>query len=371
MPSTVPITPLRVVRGLALKGRALVTGATGFVGSHVVRSLLSRGVRVRALVRPGTPAERLQAAGVEIAEGDLLNRDSVLRALEDCDFLFHVAALYAFSHPDPTLIYRTNVDGTRTILEAARHVRRIVYTSTVGALGCPGDGRPANEYVPVRERDLVGAYKKSKFRAQVVAEELAALGYPIVIVNPTTPVGPGDVKPTPTGRMIVDYMAGKMKAYVETGLNLVAVEDVAEGHCRAAERGRIGERYILGSANLHLRDIFQALGEITGVPAPKLRVPRWVPLGAALLSTAAARCMGRSPALSFEQVRLSSKFMYFDGRKAVEDLGMPQSCVYSALERAVDWFRRKELAKIGLDLASLDRSAIHRLTGPAPRSSSR
>jgi dihydroflavonol-4-reductase len=322
-----------------LSGCALVTGATGFVGAHVASALRARGLRVRALVRPGRPVAHLHEAGVEPVEGDLLDRDSVLRALEDCDYLFHAAALYTFSSPEPSLLFRTNVDGTRTILEAARHLKKIVYTSTVGALGVRPDGLPADESVPVTEREMVGAYKKSKFRAERIALELAADGVPIVIVNPTAPVGPGDVKPTPTGRMIVDYMKGRMKAYVETGLNLVAVEDVAEGHCLAAERGRVGERYILGGRNFHLKEIFDALARITGVPAPTRRIPHWIPLTAAFLSTAAARCAGRSPALSFEQVRLSKKFMYFDGSKAVAELGMPQSSPIEALERAVGWFR--------------------------------
>jgi dihydroflavonol-4-reductase len=322
-----------------LRGRALVTGATGFVGAHVASALRARGLDVRALVRPGSPVDHLRSAGVELVEGDLLDRDSVRRAIEGCDYLFHVAALYTFSAPDPSLLYRTNVDGTRTILEAARHLRKIVYTSTVGALGVLRDGRPADETAPVTEREMVGAYKKSKFRAELVAREMAADGVPVVIVNPTAPVGPGDIKPTPTGRMIVDYMNGRMKAYVETGLNLVAVEDVAEGHCLAAERGRVGERYILGGQNFHLREVFEALARITGVPAPTLRIPHWIPLTAAFFSTAAARCAGRAPALSFEQVRLSRKFMYFDGSKAVAELGMPQSSPVEALERAVEWFR--------------------------------
>lgn len=340
--SSLGVSP--VAKRLLLQGRALVTGATGFVGSHVAQTLLLRGLRVRALVRPGSPDAALKAAGVEVATGDLLDPDSVRAALEDCDYLFHVAALYAFSHPDPALVVRTNVDGTRSILEAARHVRRIVYTSTVGALGCPGDGTPAAEDLPVSERDLVGVYKRSKFRAQAIAEEMARDGVPIVIVNPTAPVGPGDVKPTPTGRMIRDYLDGKMKAYVNTGLNLVAVEDVAEGHCLAAERGRIGERYILGCENLHLREIFEMLARITGIPAPTLRLPHVVPLVAAGISTAVARCLGRRPALSLEQVRLSTKFMYFDGSKAVRELGMPQSSPRAALERAVRWFHGAAVA---------------------------
>lgn len=343
-PTTVLFNRPSGLRLPRLRGRALVTGATGFIGSHVARALLGRGLKVRALVRPARSALRLIDQGIDVAFGDLLDRDSVLRALEDCDYLFHVAALYTFSAPDPSLVYRTNVEGTRTILEAAGHLKKIVYTSTVGALGSHPDGRPADETVPVEERDLIGPYKKSKFRAEAIARDLSDRGFPIVIVNPTAPVGPGDVKPTPTGRMIVDYMAGRMKAYVETGLNLAAVEDVAEGHCLAAERGRVGERYILGGKNLHLKEIFECLGRVTGIPAPKIRVPHWIPLTAAAVSTAAARLLGRTPSLSFEEVRLSKKFMYFDGRKAVVELGMPQSSPVAALERAVAWFRIRKTA---------------------------
>jgi dihydroflavonol-4-reductase len=316
-----------------------VTGATGFIGSHVVDALLARGLHVRALVRPSSVTASLAGKGVHLVQGDITDRSAVERALEDCDYLFHVAALYTFSSPNPEQVYHANSEGSRVVLGSARHVKRIVYTSTVGALGTHADGTPADENVPVSERDLVGAYKKSKYRAQEIAHRLAQEGYPIVIVNPTAPIGPGDVKPTPTGQMIVDYLNGRMKAYVNTGLNLVAVEDVAEGHVLAAERGRVGERYILGNRNIHLREIFQALGDITGIPAPTLRLPHWIPLLAAGVSTAMGRLRGRAPGLSLEAVRLSRGFMYFNGKKAVAELGLPQSCPIAALERAVQWFR--------------------------------
>jgi dihydroflavonol-4-reductase len=250
-----------------------------------------------------------------------------------------VAALYTYTAPDPRDIYRANVEGTRVVLGESRRLRRVVYTSTVGALGLNPDGSPADEYTPVRESEMIGHYKRSKFQAQELATRFAQEGYPIVIVNPTAPVGPGDWKPTPTGKMILDYMKGRMSAYVDTGLNVVAVEDVAEGHLLAAERGRIGERYILGNANLHLREIFGELEKLSGVPAPRLKLPHWVPLAAAAVSTGWGRLRGRTPALSLEEVRLSRKLMYFSARKAFEELGLPRSSPVEALSRAVRWYQ--------------------------------
>jgi dihydroflavonol-4-reductase len=331
--------PDEKVRTEVLQGRALVTGASGFIGYHVAAALKARGLRVRALVRPTSPTHRLRALGIDLCPGDVTDPESLKRALDGCDYLFHVAALYTFSAPDPREVYRTNIDGTQVALEAGRHLRRIVYTSTVGALGLTTDGTPSDEETPVSEDDMVGHYKKSKFQAEEIARRLAREGAAIVIVNPTAPVGPGDVKPTPTGGMILDYMRGKMSAYVETGLNLVAVEDVAEGHCLAAERGRFGERYILGNSNLHLREIFGELEKITGIRAPNVRVPHWVPLAAAWVSTSWAKMLGRTPALSLEQVRLSQKYMYFSSAKAIRELGLPQTSPSQALERAVRWYR--------------------------------
>jgi dihydroflavonol-4-reductase len=294
---------------------------------------------VRALVRPDSPTQHLRQLGVELRIGDITDAGSVRRALDGCDYLFHVAAFYTYSAPDPGEVYRTNVEGTRIVLGESRRLRRIVYTSTVGALGLMPDGSPANEDTPVSESQMIGHYKTSKFRAQQIALRLAGEGYPIVIVNPTAPVGPWDWKPTPTGQMIVDYMKGKMSAFVDTGLNLVAVEDVAEGHCLAAERGRIGERYILGNSNLHLREIFGELEKLTDIAAPTLRLPHWVPLAAAAVSSGWGRLLHRAPALSLEEVRLSRKFMYFSAKKAVDELGLPRSSPVEALARAVRWYR--------------------------------
>lgn len=323
----------------ALKGRALVTGVSGFIGYHVASRLRARGLVVRGLVRPSSPTSHLEPLGIELIRGDITDPASVREALKGCDYLFHVAALYTFSAPDPREIYRTNVEGTRIVLEEARHVRRIVHTSTVGALGLLPDGSPADEETPVSESHMIGHYKTSKYRAEEIALRLARSGVPIVVVNPTAPVGPFDLKPTPTGKMIVDYMKGKMSAYVDTGLNLVAVEDVAEGHCLAAERGRIGERYILGNSNMHLREIFGELEKLTGIPAPAVRLPHWIPIAAAAVSTGWAKLRKRTPALSLEEVRLSRKYMYFSSRKAVDDLGLPQSPPVEALGRAVRWYR--------------------------------
>lgn len=328
-----------------LRGRALVTGASGFIGYHVAARLVERGHAVRALVRPTSPTSHLEALGVELSKGDVLDPLSVRRALEGCDYLFHVAALYTFTAPDPREVYRTNVEGTRIVLGEARHLRRIVYTSTVGALGLTADGTPATEDAPAMARDMVGHYKSSKFQAEEIARRLAGEGYPIVIVNPTAPVGPWDAKPTPTGKMIVDYLKGRMSAYVDTGLNIVAVEDVAEGHCLAAERGRIAHRYILGQSNLHLLEIFAILEKLTGIPAPTLRLPHWVPITAAAVSTAWAKLTGGTPALSLEEVRLSKKFMYFSSKKAIDELGMPQTPAAEALARAVRWYREHGYAE--------------------------
>lgn len=324
---------------MEVKGTALVTGASGFVGYHVARRLVERGIKVRCLVRASSKVEPLRALGVELASGDIADEASVRRAVDGCDYVFHVAAAYTFWMKDPAEIYRSNVEGTRNVLTAAQGAKRIVYTSTVGALGLPKDGTPADEATPVTLDDMVGHYKRSKFQAQEVATGLAKEGRPIVIVNPSAPIGPFDFKPTPTGQMIVDYMKGRMKAYVDTGLNLVAVEDVAEGHLLAAEKGRVGEMYILGNRDMHLREIFEALAKITGIPAPTMRVPHWLPLTVAAFSTLKGKILGRAPALPLEQVRLSTKKMYFNPAKAVRELGVPQTAPEAALERAVNWFR--------------------------------
>jgi len=320
---------------------ALVTGGTGFVGANVVRELLAEGATVRVLARPGGDRQVLAGLSVEIVEGDLLDPGSLRRAVSGVETVFHVAADYRLWVRDPRVLYRTNVDGTRAMLEAATSAgaRRIVYTSTVGALGIPRDGTPGTEDTPVSLADMVGPYKASKFLAEDVARESARAGAPVVIVNPAAPVGPWDVKPTPTGQMIVDFMRGRMFASLDTGLNVVHVRDVARGHLLAAQKGRIGERYILGHANLSLREIFGLLAAITGRRPPRLTIPYAVAwLGAACME-GGARLTGRVPQVSLTAVRMARKRMFFDPAKAVRELGLPQTDVRQALDDAVEWFR--------------------------------
>jgi dihydroflavonol-4-reductase len=320
--------------------RALVTGGTGFVGANLVRELLADGDRVRVLARPGGDRRALEGCDVEIAEGDLLDAGSVRRAVAGMERVFHVAADYRLWAPDPAALFRANVDGTRHVLEAAvaAGVERIVYTSTVGALGIPKDGAPGDEGTPVSLADMVGPYKASKFVAEAVARELAARGAPVIIVNPSAPVGPWDVKPTPTGQMIVDFLRGKMLGSLDTGLNVVHVRDVARGHILAAQRGRPGERYVLGHQNLTLLEIFQVLARLTGLAAPRFRVPYVVAWLAAAGMEGVARLVGGTPAVPLTAVRMARKRMFFSADKAVRELGLPQTPAERALGDAVEWF---------------------------------
>ena len=322
-------------------GLCLVTGATGFVGAHVARKLLARGEKVRVLVRRNSSLKNLEGLDLEVAAGDLMDGASLKRACAGSRLLYHVAADYRLWAPDPMVLYRTNVQGTRNILEAAAQagVARIVYTSTVGALGVSHNGHPTNEETPVTLSDMIGHYKRSKFLAEQEVVAAAKRGLAIVIVNPSTPVGPLDVKPTPTGQLIVDFLNGRMPAYVDTGLNLVSVEDVAEGHLLAMEKGKVGERYILGSRNLTLNEILEILSGITHRPAPQYRLPRTVALGLAAVSTGMSFFTGRPPRIPWEGVRMSGKKMFFDSSKAVHELGFPQRPVEEALEKAVTWFQ--------------------------------
>lgn len=318
-----------------------VTGGTGFVGAHVVRALLRRGRTVRCLVRSSSRLSNLEKLPVEITAGDVTDPASLSRAMAGARTVFHCAADYRLSARDPREIYAANVEGTRNVLAAASEIgaEKVVYTSSVGALGLNRDGRPGNEQTPVEPRTLIGHYKKSKHQAERVAGEWAAKGLPVVIVNPSTPVGEMDIKPTPTGQMIVDFLNRRMPAYVETGLNLVDVRDVAEGHVLAAEKGRIGEKYILGNRNMTLKEIFDALSRLTGIPSPAVRLPHWVPLAAAAVDTLASRLTGRQPRVPLEGVRMSRHTMFFDAGKAVRELGLPQTPVEEALGRSVAWFR--------------------------------
>jgi dihydroflavonol-4-reductase len=324
--------------------RALVTGATGFVGAHLARTLLDRGAAVRCLVRPAGPAGRridlLAGLPAEVAHGDLRDAASLRDAVAGCDIVYHCAADYRLYTPDPSEMHASNVTGTDNLLAACAQAGtgRVVYTSSVGALGLHGDGTPADERTPASLDAMIGPYKRSKYQAERIAEKWAARGLPVVIVNPSTPVGEGDVKPTPTGQMVVDFLRRKFPAYVDTGLNLIDVRDVAAGHLLAADRGRPGERYILGHRNMTLKEILDALSRLTGLPSPRVRVPHWLPLAAAHLASAAARATGRPPRVTPEAVRMSRHRMFFDAGKAVRELGLPQSPVEPALARAVAWF---------------------------------
>ena len=324
-------------------GPDLVTGGTGFVGAHVVRALLARGRTVRCLARPGSALENLEGLDVEIVRGDVRDRASVAAAARGAAAVFHCAADYRLWARDPREIDATNVGGTENVLAAAAEAgaSRIVHTSSVATLRPRDDGTAADENDRATEAEAIGRYKKSKVRAERVADAWAARGAPVVIVNPSTPVGELDVKPTPTGRIVVDFMNRRMPAYVDTGLNVVDVRDVAEGLVLAAEKGRIGERYVLGNRNLTLKELFDVLAPIAGVPAPTLRLPRWIPLAAAALDTGIARVLGREPRVSLESVRMARHRMWFDSGKAVRDLGMPQSPIEAALGRAVAWFRAR------------------------------
>lgn len=318
-----------------------VTGGTGFIGAHVVRALLKRGHTVRCLVRASSRLDNLEELPVEVVAGDVTDRASLSRAMAGARWVFHCAADYRLSARRPREIYAANVGGTENVLAAAAEVgaERVVYTSSVGALGLPRDGRPGNEETAVEPRSLVGHYKKSKHQAEGVALEWAGRGLPVVIVNPSTPVGEMDIKPTPTGQMIVDFVNRRMPAYVDTGLNLVDVRDVAEGHALAAEKGRVGEKYILGNRDMTLKEIFDALSRLTGISSPRIRLPHWIPLAAAAVDTYGSRLLGRQPRVPLEGVRMSRHRMFFDSGKAVRDLGLPQSPVDRALARAVAWFR--------------------------------
>jgi dihydroflavonol-4-reductase len=320
--------------------KVLVTGATGFVGANVVRELLRDGRSVRVLVRRTSDRRAIAGLDLEICEGDLLDPASLARAVAGVGHVYHVAADYRLWARDPRELYRANVDGTRAVLAAAAAagVERVVYTSTVGALGIPRDGSPGTETTPVGLEDMVGPYKRSKFLAEQVALEWAGRGLPVVIVNPSAPVGPWDVKPTPTGRLIVDFLHGKMFATLDTGLNVVHVRDVARGHVLAAERGRIGEKYILGNQNLSLTEIFQMLARLTGRPAPRLRVPYALAWCGAVCMEGFARLTGGVPQVPLTAVRMARKRMYFSPAKAVRELELPQTPVEEALRDAVEWF---------------------------------
>lgn len=323
--------------------RTLVTGATGFVGSHVARQLVERGDTVRVLVRRSSKVDNLASLDVEPFYGDLQDPESLAQAVKGCERVFHVAADYRLWSRDPRDLYRSNVDGTLNLLRAAKseNVERFIYTSTVGALGIPACGAPGTEETPVKLDDMAGHYKRSKFLAEQEARRFAREeSVPVVIVNPSTPVGENDIKPTPTGKIVVDFLNRKMPAYIHTGLNLVDVRDVAAGHLLAAEKGKIGERYILGNQNVTLKELLDTLADITGLRAPRIRMPFGVAYALARVDTLIfGTILRRDPHIPLEAVKMARKHMYFDASKAVRDLGLPQSPINEALAREVDWFR--------------------------------
>jgi dihydroflavonol-4-reductase len=342
----------------------LVTGATGFLGSHLTRLLVERGHRVRVLVRPTSRLDAIAGVPCEIVQGDLRDRASLAYAVHGVDRVFHAAADYRLSARDPREIYESNVTGTRNLLDVCRgaELDRFVYTSSVATIkaqsisgAIPRRGPLPSESDSASIDDMVGHYKRSKLLAE--QEVLAAADdIPIVVVNPTAPVGPGDWKPTPTGRIIVDFMRGRMLAYVRTGLNLVPVEDVAAGHLLAAERGETGQKYILGGVNMQLKEIFDALAAITGRPAPSVRIPHSLAIAVAHVSEIIARASGREPAVPLEGARMAQLTMFVDTSKARRELGFEAGSVPAALERAVRWyslqnvgsaFRRTKPAKAG------------------------
>jgi len=319
---------------------SLVTGANGFLGNHVARVLLERGECVRVLVRRQSDCRRLMGLTVEYAYGDLRDPASLDAALRGVKRVFHVAADYRLWCLDPQEIYESNVTGTRHLLDAAGQacVETFVYTSTVATIAVARGGNWPNEDNRTSLAEMIGHYKRSKFLAEQEALSAASKGLPVIVVNPTTPVGPGDWKPTPTGRIILDFLNGKMPAYVDTGLNVVAVEDAAVGHLLAAERGKVGERYLLGGRNMLLLEILAALSKVSGRPCPSLRIPHTVALAAGYVDNLAARILRREPRIPLEGVRMARHKMFVDCSKAQRDLGFQPGPAEAALERASQWY---------------------------------
>ena len=320
--------------------KVLVTGATGFVGSHVARLLREKGIEVVALARKKNGVSSLKSLDVEIISGDVRDYDSIKRAVKGCSRIYHLAADYRLWVPDPEVMYDINVQGTKNVMTAALEsdVEKVIYTSTVGVFTASADGKPSNEESPAELDDMTGHYKKSKFLAEREVYKFIEEGLPVVIVNPSTPVGTMDCRPTPTGRMILDFLLGQIPAYLNTGLNFIDVEDVALGHWLADLHGKTGERYILGNRNMSLRDFFNLLAAITGTRPPLVRLPYMPVLAAAYINEAFSKVTRRQPRIPVTGVRMARGYMYFDCTKAVRDLHLPQGPVEKAVERAIRWF---------------------------------
>jgi dihydroflavonol-4-reductase len=327
---------------MTTSGKVLVTGASGFVGSAVARKLVERGFSVRALVRPTSPTTHLSGLDLEFVRGDLRDADSLRQAMTGVRWLFHVAADYRLWARDPAELMQTNVLGTRTLMEQAMRagVERVVYTSSVATLSCRSNGQSADETTPLQDGQAIGTYKRSKVAAERLVGSMIARGLPAVIVNPSTPVGPCDVRPTPTGRIIVEAASGRMPAFVNTGLNMVHVDDVAAGHILAFERGRIGERYILGGQNASLSEILITIAAQSGRRPPRLRIPRVAVVPLAIVSEAMARRSGREPLVTLDGLRMSKAQMFFTSAKAERELGFQARPYAEGITDAIHWFRQ-------------------------------
>ena len=323
--------------------RTFVTGGTGFVGANLVRLLLQEGYDVRALVRPASRLDNLHNLDVEIVRGDLTD-PNLGQQMVGCKSLFHVAAHYSLWQRDRQLLHQSNVLGTQNVLAAARQagVERTVYTSSVAAIGVRPDGLPADETYQSPAEKLIGHYKKSKYWAEQAAHKAVQAGQNVVIVNPTSPIGPWDIKPTPTGDLIQRFLRRQMPAYVDTGLNLIDVRDVAQGHLLALRKGKTGERYILGHQNLTLKEILDRLSLLTGITAPSRAIPAWIPLSVAWVDEQILAPLGKRPSVPMDGVKMSTQVMFYNAAKAVEELGLPQSSIDHALKSAIDWFSARE-----------------------------
>ena len=327
--------------------KAFVTGATGFVGSHVARALAEQGADLRLLVRPTSPTANIEGLRGDRVVGDLCDLESLKSAMAGCDVVFHVAADYRLWARDPREMYRSNVEGTRNVIQAAQlaSVRRVVYTSSVSTMGFTRNGHLAHEDSPVNLREMIGHYKKSKFQAESLALEAGRNGAAVIVVNPSTPVGERDIKPTPTGRIIVDFLKRKFPAYVDTGLNLVDVRECARGHVTAMEKGKPGERYVLGGENLSLKQILDKLAAITGLPSPRVKLPYALALATGVADTAIRGVLlRREPRVTIDAVRMGRKKMFVSSAKAERELGWQIVPVDNALRRAVEWFREYRYA---------------------------